>query len=781
MYFDNSYFEDEVRDGFFVPSEVKHAWAAELEVLSEVDKLCKKHNIKYFADWGTLLATVRHEGFIPWDDDLDIVMKREDYEKFMAIANDELPEGYSAYNYKNHDDFWLFLARVVGKPRICFEDEHLKKFHEFPYIAGVDIFVIDYVSRDELKEDERDKQAMYILALADTIGEGKCSEVTKEKWLEKLEEEYKISIPHNQSNSQLRRSLYNIVEVLFGSFKDSDADELTQLFPFGIKNKKFRFSKECYADSIELAYENTTIPVAIRYCEMLSKKYGDYMKLIRDAGGHDYPYFESQKRQLQAVLDFDMPEFKFKKELLKERTDSDSGNKLRGANKYKTQLLQLKKDLDYVTNQICDKIVIKDKEGANDSIGELFAKAQQYAIDMGTLIEDLNGQGTSIVKKLEEYCELLYQLNISENVDSINNVVDNIKDNLKNVDNLLKEEHFPEREILFVAYKENQFRYIAELLKKYICETESTVNIVVVPYYYKRYDGSYTDVVYEYENYKMMLNNKELFKNVKVLDYNAYNLNIHKPDIIYTQNPYDEWNYTLTLPQEYYCSNLHNYTSELIYVPPFKLEEFSKESERAYHNMKYYCTMPGVIYSDKVYVQSDNMRQLYIEKLSEFAGEETRPIWEGKIEAADYIYSISDNLKCDNKMLFENNGKKKIAFYMQLGVLIQYKEQMLEKLKSVIDIFKENKANVDMVWIFDDIQEKYLVEKAVKYPSIYKEYQDIKQDYIRQQKGLYVHRSDIKLSEIINCCDAYYGNEGHIALEFSMEKKPVMIMAVNCM
>lgn len=94
---------------------MKRAWAAELEVLSEIDKICKKHNIQYFADWGTLLAAVRHEGFIPWDDDLDITMKREDYHRFMEIAQTELPEGFFAYDFRNHDDFWLFAAEWRGK------------------------------------------------------------------------------------------------------------------------------------------------------------------------------------------------------------------------------------------------------------------------------------------------------------------------------------------------------------------------------------------------------------------------------------------------------------------------------------------------------------------------------------------------------------------------------------------------------------------------------------------------------------------------------------------
>lgn len=77
---------------------VKRAWAAELEVLSEIDKICREYNIQYFADKRALLATVRNQGFIPWDDDFDIAIKREDYKRFMEIAPKELPEGFSAYN-----------------------------------------------------------------------------------------------------------------------------------------------------------------------------------------------------------------------------------------------------------------------------------------------------------------------------------------------------------------------------------------------------------------------------------------------------------------------------------------------------------------------------------------------------------------------------------------------------------------------------------------------------------------------------------------------------------
>ena len=62
------YFRDEVRNGFFVPTAIKQAWGAQLKVLDVIDSICRKHNITYFADWGTLLGTVRHGGYVPWDE-----------------------------------------------------------------------------------------------------------------------------------------------------------------------------------------------------------------------------------------------------------------------------------------------------------------------------------------------------------------------------------------------------------------------------------------------------------------------------------------------------------------------------------------------------------------------------------------------------------------------------------------------------------------------------------------------------------------------------------------
>ena len=98
------FFRDEVRNGFYIPTAIKQAWAAQLDVLDVVDGICRKHGIKYFADWGTLLGAVRHGGFVPWDDDLDIAMLRPDYKRFREVADDELPQGFVIHDFERKED-----------------------------------------------------------------------------------------------------------------------------------------------------------------------------------------------------------------------------------------------------------------------------------------------------------------------------------------------------------------------------------------------------------------------------------------------------------------------------------------------------------------------------------------------------------------------------------------------------------------------------------------------------------------------------------------------------
>ncbi len=111
------FYKEEIRCGYTVDEKTKRVWAVQLEMLDEVERICKANGLKYFADSGTLIGAIRHEGYIPWDDDIDLVMLREDYDKFVQIAPAWLKEDLvlqTVYTEKNY--LGVMLRSVTAKP-----------------------------------------------------------------------------------------------------------------------------------------------------------------------------------------------------------------------------------------------------------------------------------------------------------------------------------------------------------------------------------------------------------------------------------------------------------------------------------------------------------------------------------------------------------------------------------------------------------------------------------------------------------------------------------------
>ena len=95
-------------------SELRKLQMVTLDIIKLFADICEKHNLKYFMVGGTMLGAIRHKGFIPWDDDVDMGMPRPDYERFMKIVHKELPEGYSFLNYKQNKEYKRYFSRIVN-------------------------------------------------------------------------------------------------------------------------------------------------------------------------------------------------------------------------------------------------------------------------------------------------------------------------------------------------------------------------------------------------------------------------------------------------------------------------------------------------------------------------------------------------------------------------------------------------------------------------------------------------------------------------------------------
>ena len=384
MEFTVDFFKDEVRHGFYIPTAIKQAWAAELSVLSEIDKVCRKHDIKYFADWGTLLGTVRHGGFIPWDDDLDICMMRKDYQKFLAIAKAELPEEFDIYNFKTKEDHWLFLSRVVNKNRICFEEEHLAKYHNFPYIASVDVFVLDNLYKDENKEQARRDKIMRLLAIAEHVIEGKGDDNFKKANIIRINNEYALKLPVSMSDREFAVQIYELVENIMAEVPDDEADRVCQIFPFGLKGHK-GFPKEYYEYLVSLPFENISIGAPSCYGRALRSRYGDYFEVKKVWSGHDYPFFEGQKKALEAV-GATLPSFKYDREKSIKKRDEESS--LRG------MAWKLIEETDRLLHA--------------EITADTLAAAQQNLLKLGNMLEESYGENASPACDIVPFIEAFF-------------------------------------------------------------------------------------------------------------------------------------------------------------------------------------------------------------------------------------------------------------------------------------------------------------------------------------------------------------------------------------
>lgn len=135
---------DRIHDGY--SGKLNGLRVIEKDMLREIDRICRKHEIKYFISYGTMLGAVRHGGYIPWDDDVDVAMLRSEFEKFRQIAPKELNERFSYESHVNHNGYHYFFDRITA--RDTYFASKYSDDYEMHKGLSIDVFVVDNVPAD---------------------------------------------------------------------------------------------------------------------------------------------------------------------------------------------------------------------------------------------------------------------------------------------------------------------------------------------------------------------------------------------------------------------------------------------------------------------------------------------------------------------------------------------------------------------------------------------------------------------------------------------------------
>ena len=654
------FYEPEVRDGFYVPSEMKRYWAVILTVLDEIDRVCKKHGLKYFADYGTLIGAVRHGGFIPWDDDLDVSMLREDYMTFLKIAEKELPPGYKVLSIYNNSKSKTFLGRVVNMDFISMEEQFLKVNHNCPYATGVDIFPIDHFDYDESVNEYQKILIRGFDEIAAAVDEDeKDINNLPADLRDKLEYLCKQSKLKIENGKPLKQQILIFSDRLYSIF-GQDSPYVAHMYFWEMNNSQV-YPKRFYDNAVRLPFENTMIPVPIMYDKILSSCYGPgYMEPVRKGGIHDYPLYTIQREYMRE------------------------------------------------------------------------AAGRVYYPEYSFTAEDLNRPSVPAVNRAR-------------------------------------------KEMVFLPFSPKYWKYMEKEWAKYAGSSEWDVYVIPIPYYRKREYGEHATLCYEAAGYP---------EYVALTGFDAYDFDTRLPERIVIQNPYDDYDNAISVHPRFYTDLLRCITKELVYIPYFMTDEYDSSDERSVIVSGYYIRVPGVTRADKVIVQSDIIRDHYIEELTAFAGEDTKTTWEERIVSDSSIAPDKEEIGLYEdevpdewwKYLIDENGdgRKVLLYHVNVSDIAEHGEKYFDKMERVFDIFEQNLEKMSILWHVN-ADTPHVLETY--FPELFERYARMYDRFVKTDLGIYMESDD--LHKPVAVADAYFGDRDAIMYRVRKLGKPVMIQNVE--
>lgn len=281
--------EEETIAEYKISDKMKRIWKVELAMLDEVERICRKYKLTYFLVHGSLLGALRHKGFIPWDDDLDIAMPRKDYEQFLQIADRELKEPLSLHTPKTEEDmFWGGYARMRNGATTGMEVRFLERRGNLG--IWIDILPLDICPVDENKFELKQKKIRHCHRLINAkIYKKNCrkfGDIKNIKW-----NCYKLMAKFYSHDK-----LCNMLDDAMRMYEDEDSMDVA-FFTSSYGHR--RLSAKDFAGTKELEFEQRKAPVPVGYENYLFMTMGkDYLK---------YPPEEERKPKHKGIFDPERP------------------------------------------------------------------------------------------------------------------------------------------------------------------------------------------------------------------------------------------------------------------------------------------------------------------------------------------------------------------------------------------------------------------------------------------------------------------------------------------
>lgn len=296
----DGFLNEEVRCDYLVTHEMKKAWAVMLDLLAEFDRVCKKHNIRYFASGGTMLGAVRHKGFIPWDDDIDLMMFREDYEQLCKIAQTEFKHPYFLQNKYTDPECCDIMSKLRNSDTtslFSFEKNGFMKYNKGIFI---DIFPLDNIPADRAEQDAFYKELN--LKMLRMYRKGRSYGIFTEE-SRPLQRFIKKTI-HSLLSWRRKHGIEGYLdacqsfEKLCQKYNEVETPYFSTI-QFRLDRSDIKYKSD-YEETELMNFEFLKIPVGKNYDHGLRVRYGDnYMEFVKGASCHSEIFFDIDKSYLE--------------------------------------------------------------------------------------------------------------------------------------------------------------------------------------------------------------------------------------------------------------------------------------------------------------------------------------------------------------------------------------------------------------------------------------------------------------------------------------------------